>query len=581
MSGYQLDVSLKSTANWGTSGNGVVTVTNTSGSALPSWQVKFTCKNFTIGSVWQASASMSANNVCTISSASWAQPLPAGGVFTSGFDYLGSAPLLIDNNVANNAVINGIVPGGTAPPTPPPPPPPFSGPGAIAGYLTEWQIYRKQPYDLLTMLPQEVKRVMYAFMGANPSQEDYNVLKANYEFPMQVYTPPPGIPEGTLVPQDTNSASKIIPQMQALKAQRSDVLLGVAIFGYSHSWNAGKIMANPQSRQTLVKSSVQKMLEYGFHVIELDWESPGSDPRPTYYLAAENEVANLLVFCKEMRAEIKSKYPGLLFGAAIAANKAVIDAYIPCIPYLDYINLMAYDYYGAWNSQGGHHAALFQNPKQPNAIPFFYADAAVQYLLQNQCPASKLLLGVPCYGRGWSGFSRPADTSIPAIFGTGTSGAPYLDDGLTAGVTSWNSLAEAIKAGKFKESWDDVAQAPYIYDSAQKIAWTYDNEVSAKRKAQYIAQNKLGGSVIWDLFQDSQDPNKSIVKALASAGTTPPPPPPPQTYQLQLSNSGNAAFTLAPLSEQIFSNGVVVRNSSGTNTLNVPAGSSLRLNNNS
>ncbi len=562
----QLNVKVQATAVYQGSGNGMLTVTNVTSQPLQSWEIKFTCKNFKIGSVWQASSTMQ-DTVCIIRSASWSPLLAPGATFSSGFDYTGSAPLLIDNNVGTNAIINGLAPGQQ--PTPPPPKPLPSGPGAIAGYHVEWNVYRAAKYDLNAM-PKQVNRVMYAFYAANPSQADYNVLKSKYEFPMQVYTPPEqGVPEGTLVPEDTNANSILIPQMQKLKQDRPDVLLGIAIGGWSHSWNLGKIFANPAATQALVQSSAKLLVDLGFDVLELDWESPMGSPAPDYNLPTPNDDKNLLNFVKLMKAEL-SKH-NLLLGAAIAANKTVIDCYVPCIPYLDYINLMAYDYYGATFSEtGGHHAGLFQNPKQPLPVPFFNVDEAVRYVLGKGCPPSKLVMGVPAYGRGWAKLTPPADPTIPPIFGVSNKvGAKEYDDGATPGVSSWKSLSTAPQ---IKESFDELAQASYSFNPATGEAWSFETPTSARRKATYIAQFGLAGAAIWDLTQDSLDPNKSLVVALSSTPPIPPPPPQP-VPALLLSNTGSGTYSLPAGAQQAFSRGLVLTNTSSSAFTLVPSSS--------
>lgn len=53
----------------------------------------------------------------------------------------------------------------------------------IFGYLPEWGIY-----DLAYMpslIPaNKLTHILYSFLAANPTQEDYNILAANYHFPI-------------------------------------------------------------------------------------------------------------------------------------------------------------------------------------------------------------------------------------------------------------------------------------------------------------------------------------------------------------------------------------------------------------
>lgn len=86
-----LEVTLVSTASWGSGGNGQITIRNL-GSALTSWSFSVSPQNFAISEFWQLSSS-SANGVLTISPAFWnvGKSLAAGETVTSGFSYTGSS----------------------------------------------------------------------------------------------------------------------------------------------------------------------------------------------------------------------------------------------------------------------------------------------------------------------------------------------------------------------------------------------------------------------------------------------------------------------------------------------------------
>ena len=62
---------------------------------------------------------------------------------------------------------------------------------------------------------------------------------------------------------------------------------------------------------------------------------------------------------------------------------------------------------------------------------------------------------------------------------------------------------EEVKSN-FNFYWDDLAQAPYAYDSINKIFATFDNEESIKLKSQFAIENKLGGIMFWQLMNDKK-----------------------------------------------------------------------------
>ena len=80
--------------------------------------------------------------------------------------------------------------------------------------------------------------------------------------------------------------------------------------------------------------------------------------------------------------------------------------------YLDWINLMTYDFHGGWESKTGHNAPLFKNNNEtttdvpPSFIKSKYnCHAAIQGYIAAGAPRSKLVMGLGLFGRGWQGKS--------------------------------------------------------------------------------------------------------------------------------------------------------------------------------
>ncbi len=102
-----------------------------------------------------------------------------------------------------------------------------------------------------------------------------------------------------------------------------------------------------------------------------------------------------------------------LITAAITAdgtNGGKIDAadYAGAAQYLDWYMPMTYDYFGAFAAQGptAPHSPLTSYTGIPTQG--FHSDAAIQKLKSKGIPASKLLLGIGFYGRGWTGVTQSA-----------------------------------------------------------------------------------------------------------------------------------------------------------------------------
>jgi hypothetical protein len=125
----------------------------------------------------------------------------------------------------------------------------------------------------------------------------------------------------------------------------------------------------------------------------------------------------------------------------------------------------------------------------------FYTDAAIQKLGLKGVPASKLLLGIGFYGRGWTGVSQAAPG------GTATGAAPGTYE---AGIEDYKVLKTRCPAnGK-------IAGTAYAHCGNEW--WSYDTPDTIAGKMTYKQQQGLGGTFFWELSGDTG--NGELIKAI-------------------------------------------------------------------
>ncbi|KAL0929488.1 glycosyl hydrolase family 18 [Colletotrichum truncatum] len=61
---------------------------------------------------------------------------------------------------------------------------------------------------------------------------------------------------------------------------------------------------------------------------------------------------------------------------------------------------MAYDYSGPWSATTGHQANLRSSPIKPNSTSFS-TDVAIEDYISKGLPSTKIILGMPLYGRAF------------------------------------------------------------------------------------------------------------------------------------------------------------------------------------
>src|SRR5213079_3280710 len=109
-------------------------------------------------------------------------------------------------------------------------------------------------------------------------------------------------------------------------------------------------------------------------------------------------------------------------------------------PYLTYATVLGFDFHGSWDPVTNHNSNLFTDPADPSEEPMS-ADAAVSRAVNGGVPASKIVLAVPAFGRGYSGvpnvdnglyqpftgMAGPEDGDLPYRSVTGLPGARVHD----------------------------------------------------------------------------------------------------------------------------------------------------------
>ena len=162
--------------------------------------------------------------------------------------------------------------------------------------------------------------------------------------------------------------------------------------------------------------------------------------------------------------------------------------------YVDFWNLMAYDYAGSWSNLTGNQANIFLSTSDPASTPFGTKDAVGYYVVQG-IAASKIVLGMPIYGR-----------SFEATEGLGKS-----FNGVGAG--TWEAGAYDFKALPLSgavEFYDNTTGSSYSYDAGKQELISYDTVIVSKQKAAWIQQMGLGGAMWWESSADGIGNNSLI-----------------------------------------------------------------------
>lgn len=119
------------------------------------------------------------------------------------------------------------------------------------------------------------------------------------------------------------------------------------------------MVGDAEARGRFVKNSVAFLKKYGFQGLDVDWEYPkqGSGSH-------KSDKTNFVELLQELKKALSKE--GYSLSAAVAADPdSAAKSYkiAKIAKYLDFINIMTYDYNGSWNSYAGMNAPLYASSK--------------------------------------------------------------------------------------------------------------------------------------------------------------------------------------------------------------------------
>ncbi len=305
-------------------------------------------------------------------------------------------------------------------------------------------------------------------------------------------------------------------QLIKLKKEYPHLKTLISVGGWSWSDRFSDVALTADSRAHFAESCIQFMKQYGFDGIDIDWEYPGGGGKnPNVGRPEDTENFTLLLAELRTQLDVQGEADGgahyLLTIAAPASPTYYEKIQLDQIPqYLDFINVMTYDFYGSMSATTGHHAPLYASASSPADTVRFNVDSVVQDFLAAGVPADKLVVGVPFYGKGWAGVPNENN----GLFQPST--------GLPRGTyeNGWFDYGDLAKnyVGTYPRYWDDQAKAPYLYDPDKGVFITYEDPESLAIKTNYVKEHSLGGIMFWELSED--DPTLTLLNTIYEALST-------------------------------------------------------------
>ncbi|MDJ0379376.1 glycoside hydrolase family 18 chitinase [Streptomyces sp. G-G2] len=374
---------------------------------------------------------------------------------------------------------------------------PGPGPGGSKvqlGYFTDWGIYQRnyQVKNIVTSgSASKLTHINYAFGNVTGGKCQIGDAYADYQKTYDAASSVSGVADTWDQPVAGN-----FNQLRELKKKYPNIKILWSFGGWTWSGGFGQAAANPAAFADSCYSLVEDPRWADvFDGIDVDWEYPNACG-----LSCDTSGAAAL---KNVLSALRAKFgANNLVTAAVTADgsaggKLDLADYGAAAPYVDWYNVMTYDFFGAWDAKGptAPHSPLTSY----NGIPIagFNSDAAIQKYKSKGIPANKLNLGIGFYGRGWTGVTQDA----PGGAATGPAPGAYEQ-----GIEDYKVLKNTCPV--------TGTIAGTAYAKCGSNWWSYDTPATIAGKMSYVKNQGLRGAFFWEFSGDTS--NGELLTAIDS-----------------------------------------------------------------
>jgi chitinase len=415
-----------------------------------------------------------------------------------------------------------------------------------SAYFAQWGVYQRAyyPKNIITSgTASKINIINYAFENIDPTNYTcFETIKAadtndsdpnagdgagdafaDYQKSYDASTSVDGVADTWDQPLKGN-----FNQLKKLKALYPNLKILVSIGGWTYSKYFSDAASTAARRQAFAASCINMFIKGNlptgiggdpsggagaaagvFDGIDLDWEYPASNGGHVGNHYSPSDKANFTALAAEFRSQLDAygtttgkHYLLTSFMTADPAKVAVGFDVPGLMSSLDYASIQGYDMHGAWETTTNHQSSLYVPPGDPSpSTSRFSVDGAIQTWVNAGAPKSKLLMGVPFYGRGWTGVTNANN----GLFQTATGPAPGTYE---AGIEDYKVLKN-LGYPVYRDNADGVA---WLFNGS--TFWTYDDPTALGQKMAYLKSMGLGGVMIWEL--DGDDATGSLINAVNS-----------------------------------------------------------------
>lgn len=381
-------------------------------------------------------------------------------------------------------------------------------------YYPEWGARYNRDYvrdlekrgaaDKLTVL-------IYAFAEPGPDSSGIVIPKfmSSFEAYQRVYSATMSV-DG-VKDDSTQHLRGQFNQLKKLKTRHPNLKILISIGGWTGSKYFSVAMLTPESREKFADAIINNFILGNlplvdgaggngvasdiFDGVDIDWEYPiGGGIDDNHYNPNDNN--NLTAFYSLLRKKFDSINPRLIITAAVPSSEKNASHYNikGDQHYLNWYNLMTYDYAGEWVPTTNHHTNLLSSPTDTSEVSLSFDGSVRLFIDSFNVSREKIVPGAAFYGHAW----KNVDSTNNGLYQRGDGVDLSDSEANSIDYSYWSSL---LSKG-FEFHWDTLAMAPSLYSKKDRVFWTFDDAKSIALKSRYADAYHLGGIMCWEIGGD-------------------------------------------------------------------------------
>ncbi len=240
--------------------------------------------------------------------------------------------------------------------------------------------------------------------------------------------------------------------------------------------NHATFLSSASSRQTLITNLINLVQSRGAHGVNIDFESMSSSVSADY-------TSFMIDLCTQMHNQIPGSQVSIAMHAVDWSGFYDIPA---LVPHVDLFCIMGYDYYWTGSSNAGPNDPLYHFQNTYN----YTLSKSTTYYLERGVPQSKLILGLPYYGREWevNAHNLPASTT-------------------SNGTAVFYNTVKNNNSGDYdivNRNYEPESRSVYynFFDGGNPVQCFISEEEELGERMEFINQRGLAGMGIWALGYD-------------------------------------------------------------------------------